>query len=155
MSTTSAISLLYFRLISQLLSDHAVSDVSSVSVCGSSWLSLTVPWLGPPSLLLTLVFHPFLPLSSGFIPGGKETKSTGILHLCPLTVVPIPAPSKDHLHLSIRGLWHILELTLWNWASLVVQTIKNLLAMEETWVRFLGQEDPLEKGMATYSSLLA
>ena len=33
--------------------------------------------------------------------------------------------------------------------------IKNLLAMEETWVRFLGQEDPPEKGMATYSSLLA
>ena len=40
-------------------------------------------------------------------------------------------------------------------ASLVAQTIKRLSAMLETWVRFLGQEDPLEKEMATYSSTLA
>jgi len=32
---------------------------------------------------------------------------------------------------------------------------KNLPAMQETWVRPLGQEDPLEKGMATHSSILA
>ena len=41
------------------------------------------------------------------------------------------------------------------WASLVAQTVKNLLAMKETWVQSLGQEDPLEKGMATHSSILA
>ena len=41
------------------------------------------------------------------------------------------------------------------WASLVALTEKNLPAMQETWVRFLGQEDPLEKGMATHSSILA
>ena len=35
------------------------------------------------------------------------------------------------------------------------QTVKNLPAMQETWVQFLGQEDPLEEGMATLSSLLA
>ena len=40
-------------------------------------------------------------------------------------------------------------------ASLVAQTVKNLLAMQETWVQFLGQEDPLEKGMPTHSSILA
>ena len=34
-------------------------------------------------------------------------------------------------------------------------TVTNLPAMEETWVQFLGQEDPLEKGMATHSSILA
>ena len=34
------------------------------------------------------------------------------------------------------------------WASLVAQIVKNLLAMQETWVQPLGQEDPLEKGMA-------
>ena len=39
-------------------------------------------------------------------------------------------------------------------ASLVVQIIKNLPAMQESWVRSLGLEDPLEKGMATYSSIL-
>ena len=33
--------------------------------------------------------------------------------------------------------------------------VKNLPAMQETWVRFLGQEDLLEKGMATHSSILA
>ena len=35
------------------------------------------------------------------------------------------------------------------------QLVKNLLAMQETWVRFLGREDPLEKEMATHSSVLA
>ena len=40
------------------------------------------------------------------------------------------------------------------WASLVVQTVKNLPAMQETWLQSLGQEDPLEKGMATYSIIL-
>ena len=35
-------------------------------------------------------------------------------------------------------------------ASLVAQMVKNLLAMEKTWVQSLSQEDPLKKGMATY-----
>ena len=42
-----------------------------------------------------------------------------------------------------------------NEASLVVQTVKNLPAMQETRVQSLGQEDALEKGMATHSSILA
>ena len=41
------------------------------------------------------------------------------------------------------------------WASLVAQTVKHLPAMWETRVRFLGQEDPLEKEMAIHSSSLA
>ena len=40
-------------------------------------------------------------------------------------------------------------------ASLVAQSIKNLPAMQEIWVQFLGQEDPLEKEMVTRSSILA
>ena len=40
-------------------------------------------------------------------------------------------------------------------ASLVAQTVKHLPTMWETRVRFLGQEDPLEKEMATHSSILA
>ena len=40
-------------------------------------------------------------------------------------------------------------------ASLVAQTVKNLPAMQETQVQFLGQEDPLKKEMATHSSSLA
>ena len=38
---------------------------------------------------------------------------------------------------------------------LVAQMVKNLPAMQETWVQSLGQEDPLEKGMATHFSILA
>ena len=42
----------------------------------------------------------------------------------------------------------------YSWASLVAQLVKNLSAMQETWVRSLGWGDPLEKGKATYSSIL-
>ena len=41
------------------------------------------------------------------------------------------------------------------WASLVAQLIKNLPAVQETWVLSLGWEDPLEKAKATHSSILA
>ena len=40
-------------------------------------------------------------------------------------------------------------------ASLLTQMVKNLPTIQETWVRSLGREDPLEKGMATNSSILA
>ena len=40
-------------------------------------------------------------------------------------------------------------------ASLVAQMVKNLPAMQETGVRPLGWKDPLEKGMATHSSILS
>ena len=38
---------------------------------------------------------------------------------------------------------------------MVAQTVRNLPTMQDTWVQSLGQEDPLEKGMATHSSILA
>ena len=41
------------------------------------------------------------------------------------------------------------------WGSLLAQTVRNLHAMQETWVQSLGREDPLEKGMDTHSSILA
>ena len=43
----------------------------------------------------------------------------------------------------------------YSWASLGAQLVKNPPAMQGTWVQFLGFEDPLEKGMATHSSILA
>ena len=43
----------------------------------------------------------------------------------------------------------------YSWASFVAQLVKNLPAMQETWVQSLGWEDPLEKGKATHSSILA
>ena len=42
-----------------------------------------------------------------------------------------------------------------SWASLVTQLVKNLPAMQETWVQSLGWEDPQEKGRAAHSSILA
>ena len=50
-----------------------------------------------------------------------------------------------HLHKNLQG----------KYCYLVAQMVKNLPAMEDTWVQSLGQEDPLEKGMATYPSTLA
>ena len=41
------------------------------------------------------------------------------------------------------------------WASLVAQSVKNLLGVQETWVQSLSREDPLKKEMATHSNILA
>jgi len=51
-----------------------------------------------------------------------------------------------------EGTGHSLQ---YSWASLMVQMVKNLPAMQETWVQSLSWEDPLEKGMAMHSSILA
>ena len=51
-----------------------------------------------------------------------------------------------------EGTGHPLQ---YSWASLLTQLVKNLPAVQETWVQSLGWEDPLEKGMATHSSILA
>ena len=42
-----------------------------------------------------------------------------------------------------------------HWSSLVAQMVKNLPAVQEIWVQSLGCEDPLEKGIATHSSIPA
>ena len=55
---------------------------------------------------------------------------------------------------SVRQLSHSLPGGIWG-ASLVAQLVKNLPAMQETGIRSLGQEDALEKEMATHSSTLA
>ena len=51
----------------------------------------------------------------------------------------------SHTHTNIQLIW----------ASLMTQTVKNLPEMQETQVQSLGWEDPLEKGMAAHSSILA
>ena len=51
-----------------------------------------------------------------------------------------------------EGIGYLLQ---YSWASLVAQMVKNLPAMQQTWVRPLGGEDPLEKGMATHVTILA
>ena len=54
---------------------------------------------------------------------------------------------------KVHGLYNE-NLLLQHWASLLAQRVKRLSAMRETWVRFLGREDTLEKEMATHSSIL-
>ena len=44
---------------------------------------------------------------------------------------------------------------MYSWDFLVAQSVRNLPAVQETWVQSLGQENPLEKEMATHSSILA
>ena len=59
------------------------------------------------------------------------------------------------IYLGVEFLGHIVVLLLNTRASLLAQVVKNLPAMRETQVQSLGQEDFLEKGMATHSSILA
>ena len=58
-------------------------------------------------------------------------------------------------HLFKENDWTVVETVIFPWASLVAQTVKRLPAMRETRVWFLGREDPLEKEVATHSSILA
>ena len=65
-----------------------------------------------------------------------------------------------HLIPQFTGMFKILHYVyniyyVYDRAFLVAQSVKNMPAMQETWVQFLGQEDPLEKKMATHSSVLA
>ena len=50
---------------------------------------------------------------------------------------------------------NIERICLASWVSLVAQTVKNPLVMQETWISSLGLEELLEKGTATHSSILA
>ena len=65
------------------------------------------------------------------------------------------APLLVSLQFPESILWGLLHAYYMWRASLLAQTVKNLPAMQVTQVRFLGQEDPLEKEMATHSSILA
>ena len=58
-----------------------------------------------------------------------------------------------NIYASIYTSFHIYKQCIW--ASFVAQLVTNSPAMQETWACSLGWEDPLEKGQATYSSILA
>ena len=69
----------------------------------------------------------------------------------PLSLTFMPGSNVSYVPLLQ---YHIISVFAY-WASLVAQMVKNLPPMQETWVQSLGQEDPLEKEMATHSSILA
>ena len=56
---------------------------------------------------------------------------------------------------ELESIFRILGESSQNWGFLLAQIVKNPPAMQETWVLSLGREDPLEKGMATHSCILA
>ena len=75
------------------------------------------------------------------------------ISVCMLCIAPVLGKKKKKLPLAM-GL-KLGDALNQNWASLVVQTVKNLPAMHETWVQSLRWDNPLEKGTATHSSILA
>ena len=84
-------------------------------------------------------------------------ESDGLHSLCPNSFIHL-----CEIHPCFCTWMHTMAvccfLLLWSiplWASLVAQLVKNLPAMQENWFRPLGWEDPLEKGKATHSSMLA
>ena len=79
------------------------------------------------------------------LPGGSAGKESAC-HVGDPS--PIPGSGRS----AGEGIGYPLQ---YSWASLVAQLVKNLPAMRETWVQSLGWEDPLEKGKATHSSILA
>ena len=74
-----------------------------------------------------------------FISAAQQSKSAIYTGLCPLFGISSPFRSPQII----------------GWASLVAEMMKNPPAVQEIWVQPLGQEDPLEKGMATHSSILS
>ena len=86
----------------------------------------------------------------------------------PVEIMQVNACISPHLAPNAMLLWHgapipllllsfliIAKFLAYSRTSQVAQTVKNLPAMWENWVHFLGWEDPLEKGMAAHSSILA
>ena len=87
-------------------------------------------WRFPKNLGIKLPYDPAIPLLGIYPEETKMEKDTCI----PLFIAALSTIA-----------WH----------SLVAQMVKHVPAMWETWVQFLGREDPLEKEMATHSSILA
>ena len=88
-------------------------------------------------------------------PSPRASWSQGWEHCCDAGEFP-----QEEVHFTVNEallleLRWLLETGLIDFASLVAQTVKNLPAMWQTWVWSLGQEDPLEKGIANHSSILA
>ena len=97
---------------------------------------------------------PFLSWIKDYKPG-KDIKVC-LIKYDPLSFTNVETEAHKSLNLMCKLPYLVtLDPRLSHQASLVAWMVKNLLTIPETWVLFLGQEDPLEKGMATHSSILA
>ena len=84
------------------------------------------------------------PVFLGF-PGGSAGKESACNAGDPSSIPGLGRPAGEGIGYPLQS----------SWASPVAQPVKNPPTMWETWVRSLGWEDPLEKGKATHSSILA
>ena len=102
-----------------------------------------LPWIEPKPLRSPAIAVGVFTTSATWEAGSNKTQRKDIGH--PLTMYK--APYLSHFNFFIIYIW------LKDFPA--AQIVKNLPAMQETRVQFLGQEDPLEKGMATHSNILA
>ena len=88
---------------------------------------------------------------------GEHILGTAANHWVMLLCMPYIQKEEKYNKLSLKQHTCIFinPLITLSWASLVAQLVENPPAMQETWVRSLGWEDPLEKGKVTHSSILA
>ena len=109
-----------------------------------------VHWVGD-------AIQPFHPLLSPFPPAFNLSQHQGIFKWVSSSYPVGKALELSSYMFSIKLILLTMYFILISYigASLVVQMVKNLPATQETWVRSLGQEDHLEKGIATCSSILA
>ena len=116
-------------------------------------LKLNVPWHS--RLCINQLTYIHLRLMIIFYINRGAEREASLLKSCKLRIqnfyILMVTKGKREGNRSIRNL----RLTYTHWASLVAQMVKNLPAMQETRIRSLGWEDPLEKGMATHFSILA
>ena len=137
------------------------SSVESLDLIPSTYL-IELAIVGPGEQILT-----------SFSPGSRwvmQCWTPGSVISCSPSMPSMCRPSTTQLSPGVRSCcaWHPPPTTALRWwktlwvspqhgdtYSLVAQRLKRLPPMWETWVRSLGQEDPLEKEMATHSSILA
>ena len=120
------------------------------SVMPSNYLILCRPLLLPSSFPASGSFS----MSWVFASGGQSIGASASTSVLPMNIQSWLALFKycifNNFNRRIITLQYCID-----WTSLVAQLVKNLLAMQENWVPFPSQEEPLEKEMATSSSILA
>ena len=141
---------------------HQHESAIDIPMSPPCWTSLQPPSPSTPlGCYRALVWVPWVieQISTGclFCPRGACPQSVGASLVAQMVKnLPANAGGPGSIPGSGRSLGEGIGYPLqYSWASLVTQMVKNLPAMQETWVWSLGQEDPLEEGMTTHSSIPA
>ena len=133
-----------FSFIKRLFRISLLSTIRVVSFAYLRLLTFLLAILIPACDSFSPAFHMMYSAYEGFPHSSVGKKST--YNTEDLSSIP-------ELGRSAReGIGYSLQ---YSWASVVAQLVKNLPAMQETWVQSLSCKDPLEKGKATHSSILA